>query len=434
MRQILLIAFMTSLLVLMACGEGELNEPPLVQPLTSNSSNPVKTMTTPWGTRELYNPVKNPKFLQAVHKIYERGDITFGDLKIHGFEGRRDKPVVPDIVNNVRSSLLAQRYDMARIGCSRARYFSYSDFPNEGLRRACRDSQLGSPDLSVCEKSRWTALYGSREQVRLPVKTSERSRYRLADAIVSPHPSEAETIIAGFPSWTHNVEKKPVYEISYIGEQSGLSINETVKLLTDINCQRWKMSYWPNWFDDWYNNPKTEDYSFATAGKPTKTINTPEGPREIYDPVQDEEIRLAFKAVYDKQYEKAEYWNSVKRGKIGDKNLNLIFLSKEIHSADFMRLGCKNLRAFECATIYERRPNPLEQCGYLENLGKAITPCEADSFLASHYLKLREKKSCSLKGKTYDNPIKVPIGYSKNLTWENELEDFFAYECKAWIP
>ena len=38
---------------------------------------------------------------------------------------------------------------------------------------------------------------------------------------------------------------------------------------------------------------------FTTKGKPTKTIQTPNGPVEIYDPTQDPEVRAAFGRIYD---------------------------------------------------------------------------------------------------------------------------------------
>ena len=59
--------------------------------------------------------------------------------------------------------------------------------------------------------------------------------------------------------------------------------------------------------------PKTEDRAvkttpakvqipdpdhFTTKGKPTKTIQTPNGPVEIYDPTQDPEVRAAFERIY----------------------------------------------------------------------------------------------------------------------------------------
>ncbi len=40
--------------------------------------------------------------------------------------------------------------------------------------------------------------------------------------------------------------------------------------------------------------------SFTSDGKPTKTIETPWGLREVYDPTQDEQVRAAFKRIYDK--------------------------------------------------------------------------------------------------------------------------------------
>ena len=39
--------------------------------------------------------------------------------------------------------------------------------------------------------------------------------------------------------------------------------------------------------------------SFTTKGKPTTTIETPWGPKEVYDPTQDSEIREDFKIWYN---------------------------------------------------------------------------------------------------------------------------------------
>ena len=46
------------------------------------------------------------------------------------------------------------------------------------------------------------------------------------------------------------------------------------------------------------NAEQAEPKNFTTQGKPTKTFETPWGPKEIYDPVQDEEVRKAFERLY----------------------------------------------------------------------------------------------------------------------------------------
>lgn len=38
--------------------------------------------------------------------------------------------------------------------------------------------------------------------------------------------------------------------------------------------------------------------NFTIKGKPTKTIETPMGPREVYDPVHDKNVRSAFEKIY----------------------------------------------------------------------------------------------------------------------------------------
>lgn len=188
--------------------------------------------------------------------------------------------------------------------------------------------------------------------------------------------------------------------------------------------------------------------SFTTEGKPTKTIETPWGPREVYDPVQDEAVRNAFKNVYDKKYETTNYRKYDYRLKLGDTDLNLLFQAKEIHHTDILRLGCYSLKTFEANISYgyaltlETLQNP---CDYEKNIGKAKTRCEYRAF---QYLSRGQSSHAHLKGKIRPNQQWYPIGYNidyedefiktsveplvKDLTWMDELSDFFDFECRSW--
>jgi len=57
--------------------------------------------------------------------------------------------------------------------------------------------------------------------------------------------------------------------------------------------------------------------TFSTEGKPTKTIETPWGPREVYDPVKDEVVRAAFKRIHDRDEGVVHEENSVGHPSLG---------------------------------------------------------------------------------------------------------------------
>ena len=188
--------------------------------------------------------------------------------------------------------------------------------------------------------------------------------------------------------------------------------------------------------------------SFTTAGKPTKRIYTPKGAREIYNPLADESVRRAFKNVYDKKYQNTKYRNRDYRRELGDSNLDIIFLAKEIHHTDILRIGCRSLGTFVADHSYgfwQTMETFEHPCDHEGNLGKPVSICEKRDFINLY----RNRPSHAfLKGKIRPNPAAYPIGYNidytneynkeniepivKNLTWQDELSDFFDYECGSW--
>lgn len=152
---------------------------------------------------------------------------------------------------------------------------------------------------------------------------------------------------------------------------------------------------------------------FTTKGKLTKTIQTPRGAKEIYDPVQDEEIKTAFKRIYDKQYDgKISYYTEEDRKVLGDKNIDLLFRARDIHQADAMRLGCKRLLTFECGReVSSNRfhlPPDGKRCDADNNLGRDPNACEHKLFEVSY---AGGETICIINGKTRPNAINYPTGF-----------------------
>lgn len=93
---------------------------------------------------------------------------------------------------------------------------------------------------------------------------------------------------------------------------------------------------------------------FTTVGKPTKTIETPWGPREVYDPAQDEEVSLAFKRLYSKG-------NEVADAKTSDDAI-LIYSARDKKIRSYLRAGCSRVFSKECGVVWALDQAKLDQC------------------------------------------------------------------------
>jgi len=119
---------------------------------------------------------------------------------------------------------------------------------------------------------------------------------------------------------------------------------------------------------------------FTTEGKPTKTIETPWGPREVYDPTQDVEIKSIFKKWYEEnQYSAKEYKEH------NQADYEIINTAREINRLDMKRLGCLDVdtndgESVAVATKHGRN-NTFDyfkgSCGVDHNFGSLnLTQCE----------------------------------------------------------
>ncbi len=208
------------------------------------SGKPIKTVETPWGPRELYDPSKDPEFIQAVSDIYAQGDVTYGDLSIHN--SAHLHPHLPGDVAFVRDAILTQRLDMARAGCKGSYHYSYKPEPVEvGLARQCTDSQFGAPKLSYCEQENWRAIFSGTGLISLGIADADLHKYRIsATAFRSGRGQDGKTVI-WTTYWNEGRDHtKPIYPMAYIGTQSDHTLDETIDLLTVSECDGWYSDNW----------------------------------------------------------------------------------------------------------------------------------------------------------------------------------------------
>lgn len=163
---------------------------------------------------------------------------------------------------------------------------------------------------------------------------------------------------------------------------------------------------------------------FTTEGKPTKTIETPWGPRDVYDYSSDPEIIHFFEdarltsTFSDKQ---AVFWN---------KN---VFVARKTSQLDLARIGCVEMITSNCLTI---EVNIDEQCMPENNLGKSTpTSCEVDNF---HYNMIAIPKEpfgplpkCSINGSTHTSTSRLNKNFRK-MTGKEFAELTPDYQCTKW--
>lgn len=206
--------------------------------------------------------------------------------------------------------------------------------------------------------------------------------------------------------------------------------------------------------------PNSEQLSkFTTVGKPTMTIETPWGPRDIYDPSQDDAVLEAIKDVYnsdeDIAFGELARWNAtVKTQPNSNPQAELIRLSRNVQYNDMMRLGCRHQYVVPCqrfgASYFEQlceesvlgKPE-LSQCER-ENMKidaqipmTAFTP-PVDKFSLTHlkgenpYLRFSASR-CVVAGIT--NMIQPPliVGETSGYSLSETQRILTTSDCATWI-
>lgn len=164
--------------------------------------------------------------------------------------------------------------------------------------------------------------------------------------------------------------------------------------------------------------------SFTTVGKPTKTIETVRGPREIYDPLQDRAVFEAFERIYKRSFAQTNNAETIQASEDDYIILNRALAARR---ATLQGGGCGTIKESQCGVWFKHLPEPY-----------GLTKYEAGS-----------RSQCLVGGdKTYDRDMH-PIGkdffklYDKmrdrhmypelNLQQfglQQQFANFFQFECK----
>gem|GEM_PF-4351449 len=194
--------------------------------------------------------------------------------------------------------------------------------------------------------------------------------------------------------------------------------------------------------------PKTEDRAakqarakvkipdpdhFTTKGKPTKTIQTPNGPVRVYDPAKDPEVRAAFGRLY-KNGTHIVNENSL-RFPLSDEAV--VLRARKKMYRDIVRQGCNVLMTADCNIFYHYY-SPKSRDKYKACKNSNGFDCRAQSVFLNGQ---GDTNMCFVPSTNYfpiskDNPMKtiVPANttYSHDLSIEEVSNWFYSFNCIDW--
>ncbi len=162
--------------------------------------------------------------------------------------------------------------------------------------------------------------------------------------------------------------------------------------------------------------------NFTTDGKPTKTVQTPWGDKQVYDPTQDAEVIAAYKYV-EKVHKKLGTSNTNEQLK-PYKQWFAKIRRTQLH--DMARLGCRIPIYPGCGEgVFE---NTISlNCNI--NLGQSeLNNCESQNLIQSNFDLVRAQDSpvCYADFKHIGSPKREPLKSSN-------INDFFKSGCTEFI-
>ena len=171
------------------------------------------------------------------------------------------------------------------------------------------------------------------------------------------------------------------------------------------------------------------DESFTAVGKSTKTIETPWGPRQVYDPSRDQIFRSIYRKWYDTEFKsidtmpvKPAYPNTHYLAGSSSSYFNRAI---RITQLDYMRHGCTSLVSSMC---YWATNVFSKDCGADSNFGSIIlSECENKSFTP---LNMAESGPglCEFK----NNRLHPANAYKNASSFEESISIYTEWECSRW--
>ena len=181
------------------------------------------------------------------------------------------------------------------------------------------------------------------------------------------------------------------------------------------------------------NHPAVTVENFTTQGKPTKTVQTPWGDKQVYDPTQDPEIIEAFEYV-SKQNKENGF-----RGREGLSSYRTLFKDvKQIQFNDMLRTKCvsPNFLGHLCNERTHYSANAIAENCSPPNFGQAsLNLCESKSLTIhpdneEQNLSIRSYLACEKNN--YDYFDEIGSEALKGVSGEEDIDTFFRSGCLTY--
>lgn len=184
--------------------------------------------------------------------------------------------------------------------------------------------------------------------------------------------------------------------------------------------------------------------SFTTEGKSTKVIDTFGGPHEVYDPLQDADVRAAYERLFE------DGTKIVRRNTIGTESSDeaIVFFARDAYYKTIMAGGCNQLWTADCSTTYYFKPlikvsgrpsgnyeecinSGQENCRWKNITTRQITP--------SSHCAIQKGNAWYSHESTYSCPISHTVKSvgcyaepKKKRNLNESMEWFFQSDCRQW--
>lgn len=211
----------------------------------------TKFLETPWGMKEIYDPSKDEVVIDAIDSLYQKGGTSFGDIaRLDGF-GRSGfnllgenvaagiyggpnqptptKPTRTELqIETVKIARRAHYYDVLRSGCKRVTEVPCQYHGSLYFKRQCPNHDYGSAELNICESENVTTDFSD---ISGPIIFAPPGHTNLKGPNPQYHVTAHQCDIDGI--------KNKIQGPLLIGNQSGYSLAETIRLLTNNVCAEW---------------------------------------------------------------------------------------------------------------------------------------------------------------------------------------------------
>lgn len=218
----------------------------------TTKGKPTKTIETPWGPREIYDPAQDCTLRNILDAAYDRGDVTFSDVT-HGYNfGATPPPAYPGLNYAVQAHTTSY-LDLKRLGCKVVDRLPCASRPQPYFEAPTGLEDLGTTRISARNSKLWRggASLGRVWVRNIYKEDTETARWSEKDLLPEPigrdNTGPSDYIYGSYQDTTgcqaHGASPDGKYQVEhggiYIGNKSDYNKDETFEIVTGLICSVW---------------------------------------------------------------------------------------------------------------------------------------------------------------------------------------------------